>query len=508
MYLSIFLLNIKGDKLMKTPLLIIVMSFFLVFSADAQSRKQTNILWIYVEDMNDWMGAYGDNTVATPNIDLLAQQGVRFNNAIMPAPVCSSTRSAIITGSMPTTLGVHNHRSSRGKDSQIYLPKGYKTIPELFNQQGYQTFNMGKEDYNFNYKHSEMFSFDPTTEQLKKYRANPKVLVQKGAKFKLNQLDKSKPFFGQIQLEGGKDKAKAINHVNPDSMVDKIPPYYPTHPTFLKAWARHYEQIAITDMRVGKILAELKENDLLHNTAIFFFTDHGMVLPRHKQFVYEGGLRVPFVVSWPEGNDKLRVNGAVRKDIINGIDIGTTSLAIAGIAIPKYMEGNNLFAKDYQEKSFTIAARDRLDYTFDRIRAVRSKQFKYIKNFFPKRAYMQAQYRDLHPKKFPFMTAYKDLYKAGKLTSSQSAFMAPTRPPEELYDLVNDPHEINNLANDKNYIKQLEYHREILEKWIISTGDKGQYVESDDGVSDVIKRWGKHCISIECENFRKRDDDS
>jgi N-sulfoglucosamine sulfohydrolase len=405
---------------------------------------------------------------------------------------------------MPTTLGVQNHRSSRGKDSQIYLPKGYKTIPELFNQQGYQTFNMGKEDYNFNYQHNEMFSLDPITEGLKKFRTNSRGVVQKGAIFKLSELDKTKPFFGQIQLEGGKDKGKAITKIAPQSIVNKIPPYYPTHPSFLKAWARHYEQIAITDMRVGKILAELKENDLLENTAIFFFTDHGMVLPRHKQFLYEGGLRVPFIVSWLNNNGHLRSNGAIRDDIINGIDIGTTSLGLAGINIPDYMEGDDLFSKHYQEKEFTIAARDRLDYTFDRIRAVRSKHYKYIKNYFSERAYMQAQYRDLHPERFPFMTAYKELYQQGKLTPAQALFMAPTRPEEELYDLVSDPHEINNLAADAAYKNQLIKHRTILKEWIKKSGDKGQELESDVGVADVIKRWGKNCVNVECVNYRKK----
>ena len=484
---------------------VLFFSFLLISTSFAQSKALTkpNILWIYVEDMNDWMGAYGDNTVPTPHIDSLAATGVRFNNAIMPAPVCSSTRSAIILGSMPTTLGVHNHRSSRGGKTQIYLPKGYQTIPALFNQQGYQTFNMGKEDYNFNYKHAEIFSFDPMTPKLKKYRAKPRAIVQKGAIFKLSELDKSKPFFGQIQLDGGKDKAPAIKPVAPNSIIDKMPPYYPTHPSFLAAWARHYEQIAITDMRVGKILAELKENNLLDNTAIFFFTDHGMVLPRHKQFVYEGGLRVPFIVNWAKGNDVIRANGKVRDDIINGIDIGTSSLALAGIPIPAYMEGDDLFAKSYQTKKFTIAARDRLDYTFDRIRAVRSERYKYIRNYFPERAYMQPQYRDLHPKAFPFMTAYKELHKQGKLTKAQAAFMAPTRPEEELYDLATDPHEINNVVNDPKYLSVLTLQRQRLNDWVKNTDDKGQYPESDAGVGDVIKRWKDNCVNVECERYRE-----
>ncbi len=466
--------------------------------------KPPNILWIYVEDMNDWMGAYGDNTVATPNIDALAKQGVRFTNAIMPAPVCSSTRSGIITGVMPTALGLHNHRSSRDKNAQIYLPKGFKTIPEVFQQHGYQTFNMGKDDYNFHYQRQQLFSIDPLTERLKKYRANPKANVKKGEIFPLSELVNQQPFFGQIQLEGGKDKAKALQPVALTEMVDKLPPYYPSHPSFLKAWARHYEQIAITDQRVGKIIAELAASNLLNNTAIFFFTDHGMVLPRHKQFVYEGGLRVPFVISWPQANAQLRTKGAVRDDIVNGIDIGTTSLGLAGIPIPSVMAGDNVFAHNYQEKSHTIATRDRLDYTFDRIRAVRTKDFKYIRNYFPERAYMQAQYRDLHPKKFPFMQAYKTLYSAGKLNSAQALFMAKRKPNEELYDLKTDPDEINNLASQPSYEKILKQHRLLLDNWQKAGNDQGQYPESDAGVAAVIKRWEQHCISPECQNYRKK----
>ena len=108
-----------------------------------------NVLWIFIEDMNDWMGCYGHRAVPTPHIDRLAEVGVRFDRAYMPAGVCSPSRSAVITGMYQTTIGAHNHRSSRpdfrgtgmGEEyDAIPLPDGVSTIPELFRQAGYYTF--------------------------------------------------------------------------------------------------------------------------------------------------------------------------------------------------------------------------------------------------------------------------------------------------------------------------------------------------------------------------------
>ncbi len=466
--------------------------------------EKPNILWIYVEDMNDWMGAYGDDTVPTPNIDRLAAKGVRFDNAIMPSPVCSVTRSAIITGVMASNLGLHNHRSSRAPSAQIYLPPKHKTIPELFRQAGYVTFNQGKDDYNFAYQRQKLYSFDPGADKMKKQYEKSKHKVKAGKRFKLKDLPRNKPFFGQIQLNGGKDKAKPIVKVSADSVAGKLPPYYPNAPSFRKAWARHYEQIAITDWRVGKIIEELKAAGLYENTVIFFFTDHGMVLPRHKQFLYEGGIRVPLVVSWAGNEGALAERGKVRADIVNGIDIGTSSLAIAGINIPKYMEGDDVFDPHYEDKAFTIATRDRLDYTFDRIRTVRGVRYKYIRNFFPERAYLQPQYRDLHPKAFPFMPELRKLQKQGRLSAVQEAFLSPTRPIEELYDLQNDPHETKNLAGERRHRKVLKEYREVLEDWIRASDDKGEYPESDVAMAAIIGRWGDICQSPECRNYRLR----
>ena len=118
------------------------------------ANKKPNYLWIFDDDMSDWMGCYGYEMVETPNIDGLADAGVRFERAYMPSPVCSTTRSAIITGTMQTTHGLHRHRTMLKKP----LPAGVFTLPSLLKDAGYLTFNESKEDYNFTFKRENLFS--------------------------------------------------------------------------------------------------------------------------------------------------------------------------------------------------------------------------------------------------------------------------------------------------------------------------------------------------------------
>ena len=136
---------IKPSKFL-TLLFIINSFFYFTFS-----QKRPNILWIYAEDTSPWMGCYGDeiNKGYTPNIDSIANFGVRFNRAYVTAPVCSASRSAIIVGQSAIRFGGHQHRSSRSKNTRIYLPDNYKLLPEIMLANGYTTFNHGKNYYNF-----------------------------------------------------------------------------------------------------------------------------------------------------------------------------------------------------------------------------------------------------------------------------------------------------------------------------------------------------------------------
>ncbi|MCP4976840.1 MAG: sulfatase-like hydrolase/transferase, partial [Maribacter sp.] len=247
------MLKTKNPALFNSKLLPILMAV-LVFSCNEKEQKietnaQPNILWIYLEDTAPLLSSYGTTLISTPNIDSLAQQGVLYKNAFMPAPVCSASRSSIITGVMSTTIGAHNHHSSRTKQSAIKLPDNLKTIPELFKEAGYFTFNNGKDDYNFTYNRRELY-----TQDFKMHPLYGKSSVRLG----LETLKDKQPFFGQIQLYGGKEIFSSSFKDNVKTPVDrskiKLPPYLPDHPTIIEEYANHLDAIQITDEKVGDII--------------------------------------------------------------------------------------------------------------------------------------------------------------------------------------------------------------------------------------------------------------
>ncbi|MEJ7829984.1 MAG: sulfatase/phosphatase domain-containing protein, partial [Segetibacter sp.] len=219
------------------------------------------------------------------------------------------------------------------------------------------------------------------------------------------------------------------------------------------------------------ILKRLDDEHLTDSTVILFTSDHGRCMIRDKQFIYDGGLRIPFLMKWPAQVKP----GTVNNDMISAIDISATVLQIAGITPPKYMEGQALFGPHAKKRDYIIAARDRMDETVDKMRCVRTKQFKYIKNYMPGRPYMQPNnYKETQ---YPVWNLMKELNAQGKLTPAQALFCAPVKPAEELYDIVADPEELNNLAKVAKYKNQLTAMRSILGKWVAQTGDKGQFPE-------------------------------
>jgi len=466
---------------MKTLMMAIAMAWLMV-AVDAAHAEDTrpNIVWIFVEDMNAWYGCYGDDTVATPNIDTLATRGVRFNRAYMTAGVCSACRSAIALGAMQTSLGVHNHRSSRQRvpGEVIHLPEGVKTVYEMMRDAGYYvTSSTGKNDFNFIFSTSDLYDQNAGSMGLHKdhWGGRPK----------------DKPFFAQIQLRGGKNSGRVAEKTDPDKMT--VAPYYPDHPVFRREYAHHYDCIKQTDNEVGDVIAALKEDGLLENTVIFFWTDHGMRLPRHKQWVYDASVRVPLVIAGPGV-----AQGKVRDDLVSGIDITVTTLALAGVEPGKWMEGRDFFAEDHTPRQYVISARDRCDYTIERVRAVTTPRYQYIRNFLTDRPFMQPQYRDGRD----YVEVPRQLYKEGKLNEVQAFMWSPTRVSEEFYDLENDPHEIHNLADDPAHAEALARHRAILENWIKQTDDKGQYPESVESLRGVLKRWNKQAVNPEYDKAR------
>jgi len=413
------------------------------------ANDRPNILWILSEDISPDMSCYGTEVVQTPNLDKLARQGTRFTNAFTTSPVCSPSRSAMITGMYQTSIGAHHHRSHR--DDGYTLPEPVRLITEYFRQAGYFTANVKTSDW--------------------------------------NQRKPGQPFFAQLSINithrGGHWKSLQEKLKNPvDPAKVKLPPYYPDYPIARDDWATYLNSIQVMDQYVGKILQRLDDETLANNTVVIFIGDHGRCHVRGKQWLYDGGIHIPLLIRWP---GKLKA-GQVCDYLISAIDISATILKIAGIEPPKHVEGQVFLEPDamsvwkpVSKRDYVIAARDRCDETIDRIRCVRTKRYKYIRNFMPERPYTQKNaYKE---RSYPMLNLMKELHAQGKLTPTQALFMAPRKPNEELYDIRNDPYEIHNLADTPKHEKTLKKMRAILNRWITDTSDKGQFPEKPSAIT-------------------------
>lgn len=463
------------------------------------AERPPNILWIYIEDLSPLFGCYGSDVNAehTPRVDQLAREGVRFSRAMAPHPVCSPLRSALMTGAMATSLGLHNHRSSRTPAGRIALPEGVQTLPQLLAAVGYRSFNRGKTDYNFDHDLAQLY---PDADSSEPMFSLASFLEEGGHAWP----QKGTPFFGQVQLRGGKhvyrkkDMAALLKQRTAVEEVE-VPPYFPELPALRKAFAVHHDAARMTDLEVGALLDHLQERQLLDSTIVVLFSDHGMNESlRHKQFCYEGGVHVPLIVRFPAGAQHP-LAGTVRDDLVSLLDVTATTLALAGVEAPSWMEGRNLFAADHVERTYVVSARDRCDYTIDRIRTVRTDRYRYIKNYLTDRPWMQPQYRD----KWPMVQELRRLTSEGELDDLPGGFFRAERPLEELYDLESDPHQVVNLAQDPEHSEILAQHRAILEAWIEETGDRGQFPESDAGLQEVLDQWGAKCVNPEYEHLRR-----
>ncbi len=424
-----------------------------VFSATGArcENRPVNILWIIADDLGVELSCYGEQAASTPNLDRLAAEGVRYTRAFATAPVCSSSRTAFITGMYQTKLGGHHHRTRNLKP----LPAIIKPLGEYFKKAGYHVSNAGtksrsrgKTDYNF----------------------TPEGQLYQVADW--SKQTPESPFFAQVQIH--EPHRPFLKNTDPSRIAKiSLPPYYPDHPVILADWANYLESVEEMDRKVGEILDRLKKTGLAQNTIVFFFGDHGRPHFRDKQWLYDGGLHIPLIIRWP---GKLKAGG-VDSRMLSMIDFAPSSLAAAGLDIPEAMQGSNIFAADFKGHTAIYAARDRCGDAVDRIRCVRTERYKYIRNFMPEIPYTTfSGYKKLQ---YPASTLMTLMHKQNQLTPEQALFMAPSRPKEELYDLENDPYELNNLASDALQSETLIKLRHKLDQWIEKTNDQGRVQEGD-----------------------------
>jgi len=421
----------------------------------ATPTPRPNIVWIVGEDMGPELGCYGDKYARTPALDKLAREGVRFTRAFTHAPVCAPSRSGLISGRYPTSIGTHHMRSKLLNPPPLFT--------EFLRKAGYFVAWPGKTDFNFDVPTN---AFDSTKPWLQSIPKQPFFAYHNIGLSHESQIRAPAPQFKKnIAALSESDRHDAANA--------PIPPYHPDAPEVRRDVANYYDLCTAVDYEVARVLRRLEEAGVATNTIVFFFGDHGRGLPRSKRWCYDSGTRVPLIVRWPGQMEA----GTVREDLVSFIDFAPTVLSLAGVEVPKEMDGQTfLGAKQAAPRKYVYAARDRMDETYDRIRAVRDERFRYVRNFEPTLPYAQ---RVSYMEEMPTMQVWRKWNEEGKLNAAQKLFFAPTKPAEELYDTAADPHEVVNLAGKPEHQIKLQELRAELERWMKDTGDLGSVPETE-----------------------------
>ena len=425
-----------------------------------------NVLWITCEDISPLLGCYGDPVATTPNLDRLAAQGVRYNNAFSTASVCSPSRSCLITGMYATSLGTQHLRS------RLAIPDNTRCFTEYLREAGYYCSNNVKEDYNFA---TPPGAWDESSREAHWRKRKP------GQPF-FSVFNFTTTHQSQIRLAPeafARRTARLEPHQRHDPADVPLPPYYPDTPVVRRDVANLYDLITAMDKQAGDLLAQLDEDGLADETIVFFYSDHGNGLPRHKRWLHDSGIRVPLIVRFPQAFQHLAPGspGSTTDRLVSFVDFAPTVLSLAGVEVPDYVEGRAFLGDQAAEpRRYVFAVRDRVDEVYEMSRAVRDKRFKYIRNYLPHRPVMQ---HSDYSERTPTRQEIRRLAAEGKLSGAQALLASPTKPPEELYDLEHDPHEIRNLAGSPEHQAVLKQMRRQHRQWMLDTHDTGLLREGE-----------------------------
>lgn len=432
---------------LKRKALLILLVFTSVYLYGLASELP-NILWLTCEDTGQELGCYGDPFSTTPNLDKLAQKGLRYRTVWSTAPVCAPARTAIITGVYPSSLGAENMRS------MVRMPSFMKMYPQFLREKGYYCVNNNKEDYNV--------------------EKPGLVWDESSAKAHWKNRPEGKPFFSifnYTMTHESQIRSRPYKLKHDPSKV-RVPSYHPDTPEVRYDWTQYYDRITEMDERAGAALKEIEESGLADSTIVFFYGDHGSGMPRSKRFPYNSGLNVALIVYIPEKFRHLAPTeykpGGISDRPVEFVDLAPTLLSLAGIKKPEWMEGHAFLGKYIEPPpKYVFGGRARMDERYDLIRSVRNDRYIYIRNYMPFLIYGQ---HIGYMFQTPTTKVWKKLYDEGKLKPPQTFFWEP-KPPEELYDLKNDRDEVKNLVNSPEHQEIIKELRNALKEHILTTRD-------------------------------------
>lgn len=438
----------------------------LVSASEPQANgKRPNILFAIADDWG-WphASAYGDPVVKTPTFDGIAQRGILFNHAYAAVPSCTASRNALLTGQQPWRLGP-------GMNLWSSLPKEHPTFTNILEDNGYAVGSYRK-------------IYGPGPDRQRPVAGK----AYDGFEQFLDTHPEDQPFcfmFGTTDPHRGYRKGSGVAAGLDPSKV-KLPSYLPDTPEVRSDVCDYYFEVERFDREVGEQIALLKKRGLLDNTIVVMTSDHGWPFPRGKSNLYDLGTRVPLAIQWPDG---IQGQDRVVDDFVNLTDFAPTFLQAAGLRPPDSMTGQSLIGIfDAKASGWIDPSRDHVITAKERhtpcqadsmggtpMRAIRTKDYLYIRNYEPDRWPAGAP-KSIRGKK------YGDV--DGSITKNQViateggpdhdsiyALALGKRPAEELYRVEDDPEQIHNLSQDKAFEKVLVDLRAQLEGQLIASGD-------------------------------------
>jgi N-sulfoglucosamine sulfohydrolase len=479
-------------------------AWLLLCTAIAYSADR-NIIFFITDDESPTLGCYGDKVAHSPHLDELARDGTIFHNAFATTASCSASRSVVMSGLHNNKNGQYGHQHHFHKFASFHNVVSL-SMPRVLTNAGYRTGQIGK----YHVAPEEVYHFET---YLKGNGRNALQMANNAKEFITDTTDE-RPFFLYFATSdphrgGGKDKTSkealkpdlfgnrpnrqshdGVEEVFFDPAKVIIPPFLPDTTETREELAQYYQSCARIDQGVGRLVAILKEADLYDKTMIIFTSDHGMAFSGGKTTVYEGGLKVPFVVRNPYEKNR----GVESQAMISHIDITPSLLDFAGgldrktngptkwVDPDKYWKerGENLKEnrsgghqfRSYHGKSWISVLGDEKAEHWDTVFA--SHTFHEIQMYYPMRVVRDKKYKLIwniaYGLPYPFAS---DLWAA---SSWQAQFQKGTdapygqktvyeyihRPRFELFDIANDPNEANNLATDKKYADVLEQYKAKL----------------------------------------------
>lgn len=496
---------------MKIPGFPLAFLAILAALATISSAAERNVVFIITDDESPTLGCYGDPVAKTPAIDAVAADGTVFLNAYATTASCAASRSVVMSG-------LHNHRNGMyGHQHSYHKFESWKTVvglslPRVMAGAGYRTGHIGK----YHVAPELVYRFET---YLKGNDRNTVEMAEKCREFLT--ADDARPFFLYFATSdphrgGGVDKTSkrelkpnlfgnkpergafpGVEEVFYDPAEVPIPQFLTDSPETREELAQYYQSVSRVDRGVARLVEILKEAGLYDKTMIVFTSDHGMAFPGGKTTVYEGGLRVPFVVRNPYEPKR----GVKHEALVSHIDIAPSLLDFAGgldrakNRPKRFVEAKAFWAdfpevaKDnlgpkldaYHGKSWLPILGDPGAEHWETLHA--SHTFHEIQMYYPMRVVRDKRYKLIwniaHGLPYPFAS---DLWAASSFQAQyRQSLDAPYgqktvgeyihRPAFELYRIDEDPHEAKNLAGDPQFSEVLREYQEKLRAFQKEMGD-------------------------------------